>query len=97
VADIILQHQENMDGSGYPRGLKGEQIMTEARILHVADFVDGRASHRPYRTSVGADLALRELEHGKDTLFDPAVVDACLRLFREKDYAFGPELAVQKR
>jgi putative nucleotidyltransferase with HDIG domain/PAS domain S-box-containing protein len=86
VADIALQHHERLDGSGYPQGLKGEEILLEARILAVADVVEAMASHRPYRPPLGIDQALAEIERGCGTLYDPAVVEVCLRLFREKGF-----------
>lgn len=86
VAEVALQHHERMDGSGYPRGLKGEAIMIEARILAVADVVEAMASHRPYRDAHSIDKALAEIERGRATLYDPVVVDACLKLFREQGY-----------
>ena len=88
LADMILQHHERMDGSGYPRGLKGDQIMLEARVLAVADVVEAMSSHRPYRASLGVEAALEEIETNKGRLYDPQVVDACLRLFRKKDFSF---------
>jgi len=75
-----------MDGSGYPRNLKGDEILMEARIMAVADVVEAMASHRPYRTSLGIKVALEEIEKNKGILYDNAVADACLRLFREKGY-----------
>ncbi len=84
LAEIVYQHHERMDGSGYPRNLKGEEILIEARILSVADVVEAMASHRPYRPALGLDAALEEIEKNKGTLYDVVVVDACLRLFREK-------------
>jgi PAS domain S-box-containing protein len=86
VADFVLQHHERMDGSGYPRGLKGEEILIEARILAVADVVEAMASHRPYRPALGIDAALEEIEKKRGLLYDSHVVDACLRVFREKGY-----------
>lgn len=86
VADIVLQHHEAMDGSGYPAGLSGDQIKLEARILRVADVVEAMASHRPYRPSLGIEMALEEILRFRGTVFDPVVVDACLTLFREKGY-----------
>ena len=87
VAEAAWQHHERLDGSGYPRGLKGEEIILEARILAVADTVEAMASHRPYRPGLGIDAALAEIEKQRARLFDPAVADSCLRLFREKGYA----------
>ena len=86
VAEIIYQHHERLDGSGYPRGLKEGEIRIEARILAVADVVEAMSSLRPYRESVGLKAALGEIEKNKGILYDPAVVEACLRLFREKGY-----------
>jgi putative nucleotidyltransferase with HDIG domain len=87
VAEFALQHHERMDGSGYPRGLKGEDIVLEARILAVADTVEAMSSHRPYRPGLGIDQALAEIERGRGAAYDPTVADACLRLFREKGYS----------
>ncbi len=75
-----------MDGSGYPRGLSGENILLEARILSVSDVIEAMASHRPYRPSLGIDKALEEIEAGRGTDYDSDVVDACLRLFREEGF-----------
>ena len=86
LAQIVYQHHERMDGSGYPRNLKGDEILIEARILSVADVVEAMASHRPYREALGIEAALEEIEKNKGILYDVAVVDACLRLFREKGY-----------
>jgi HD-GYP domain-containing protein (c-di-GMP phosphodiesterase class II) len=86
LAQIVYQHHERMDGSGYPRNLKGDEIIMEARILAVADVVETMASHRPYRPSLGIDAALAEIEKNKGTLYDNNVTDVCLRLFREKGY-----------
>ncbi|MEK7369608.1 MAG: HD domain-containing phosphohydrolase, partial [Planctomycetota bacterium] len=89
VARIVLQHQERLDGSGYPAGLKGDEIITEARILAVADVVEAMASHRPYRPALGIDKALEEISKSKGILYDANVVDVCVRLFREKGFKFG--------
>jgi PAS domain S-box-containing protein len=86
VADVVLQHHERMDGSGYPQGLKGNDILLEARIMAVADVVEAIASHRPYRPSLGIDFALDDITRNKGILYDADVVDACLKLFREKGY-----------
>lgn len=86
IADTILQHHERLDGSGYPNKLKGEMILIEAKILAVADVVDAMMSHRPYRASLGLDAALAEVEAGKGRLYDPAAVDACKTLFRQKGF-----------
>ena len=87
VARIVIQHHEKMDGSGYPNGLSGEDILIEARILTVADVVEAMASHRPYRPGLGIDAALEEISRNKGVLYDPDVADACLRLFKEKRYS----------
>ena len=86
IAEIIREHHERMDGSGYPHGLKGEEALIESRILAVADVLEAIASHRPYRPSLGIDAAISEIESQRGSLFDPEVVDAMLRLFREKAY-----------
>jgi PAS domain S-box-containing protein len=86
LAEIVLQHHERMDGSGYPRNLKGEEILIEVRILSVADVVEAMASHRPYRPGLGIDAALAEIENNRGIFYDDAVADACLRLFREKGF-----------
>jgi len=89
IADIAYQHHEHLDGSGYPRGLKGDEICLEARIVAVADVVEAMASHRPYRPALGIDIALKEIESKKRIWFDPDVVDACLKLFREHRFGFN--------
>ncbi|MBU4581370.1 MAG: PAS domain S-box protein [Proteobacteria bacterium] len=86
LAEIVRQHHERMDGSGYPRNLKGDDILMEARILTVADVVEAMASHRPYRAALGIDAALTEIEKNKGTLYDADAADVCLRMFREKGY-----------
>jgi putative nucleotidyltransferase with HDIG domain len=88
VARIILQHHERIDGSGYPHNLSGDEIMLEAKILGVADVVEAMASHRPYRPALGVDAALQEIEQNKGVLYEPQVVDACLRVFRERNFKF---------
>ncbi|MBC8492715.1 MAG: GAF domain-containing protein, partial [Chloroflexi bacterium] len=88
VAQIVLQHHERMDGSGYPQGLSGEELLLEARILAVADVVEAMASHRPYRPALGMDRALEEISQNRGVLYDPEVVDACLKLFIEKAFKF---------
>jgi HD-GYP domain-containing protein (c-di-GMP phosphodiesterase class II) len=89
IADIVLQHHERMDGSGYPRGLAGDNIVFEARIICVADVVETMASHRPYRPSIGMDKALEEIANNRGVLYDPQVVDACLKIFKETDFSFS--------
>lgn len=90
IAEIVLQHHERMDGSGYPRGLKGEKILLEARILAVADTVEAMVSHRPYRPGLGKESAMEEIRKNRGRLYDPDVVDACIRLFEEKGYHLPP-------
>ncbi|MGM0593075.1 MAG: PhnD/SsuA/transferrin family substrate-binding protein [Pseudomonadota bacterium] len=84
LAEMVAQHHERLDGSGYPKGLKDGEILFEARILAVADVVEAMASHRPYRASLGLDTALEEIERGKGTIYDEQVADTCLKLFREE-------------
>lgn len=81
VAEIVLQHHERLDGSGYPQGLKGEEILLEARIIAVADVVEAMSSHRPYRPALGVDKALDEIKSQKGLLYDPQIVEACWRVF----------------
>jgi len=88
IARIVLQHHERLDGSGYPAGLKKNEILIEARVLAVADVVEAMASHRPYRPSRGIQLALEEITDNKGKLYDPKVVDACLHLFLNKGFRF---------
>lgn len=86
IANIVRQHHERMDGSGYPQGLQGDEILLEARILAVADTIEAMASHRPYRPACPIDQALEQVESNAGSLFDSAVAAACLRLFREQGY-----------
>jgi PAS domain S-box-containing protein/putative nucleotidyltransferase with HDIG domain len=86
IAKLILQHHERMDGSGYPQQLKGDEILLESRILAVSDVIEAMASHRPYRAALGIDSALKEIDKDKGTLYDPAVVAACLTLFHKKGF-----------
>ena len=88
LAQIVYQHHERMDGSGYPRHLRGEEILMDARILAVADVVEAMSSNRPYRPALGEEAALKEIENNRSTLYDTDVVDACLRVFREKNFHF---------
>lgn len=88
IADIIRQHHERLDGSGYPQGLKGDDILLEARILAVADVTEAMHSHRPYRPAWSQQEVLAELERGRGRLYDPAAVDACLKLFRDRQFVF---------
>lgn len=86
VAQIVLQHHERMDGSGYPNGFAGEKILKEARILAVADVVEAISSRRPYRASLGINRALNEISKNNGLLFDPKVVVACMKVFKEKGF-----------
>jgi PAS domain S-box-containing protein/putative nucleotidyltransferase with HDIG domain len=91
IAEIVLEHHERLDGSGYPRGLRADAILPEARILAVADTVEAMASHRPYRAALGIKYALDVIEKGKGILYDANVVDACQKAFSEGGFAFGEE------
>ncbi|MDD5010081.1 MAG: HD domain-containing protein [Syntrophorhabdaceae bacterium] len=88
IAEIVYQHHERLDGSGYPRGLKDGQILLEACILAAADVVEAISSHRPYRPAKGIDAALEDIEANKGIFYDTKAVDVCTRLFREKGLAF---------
>lgn len=89
IADIILQHHEKIDGSGYPQGLKGDQILLEAKIIAVADVVEAISAHRPYRAALGIEVALEEIKQNRGTLYEASVVDACLKLFEGKRFMFS--------
>lgn len=95
VAQIACQHHERMNGTGYPDGLKGEDILLEARIIAVADTVEAMASHRPYRPALGIDAALEAVNQGKGDLYDAQVVDACTQLFSKGTFRFDEELTDQ--
>ncbi len=88
IANIVHQHHERLDGSGYPRGLKGDAICLESRIIAVADVVEAMVSRRPHRPAPGVGAAIKEIEQGCGTLYDPDVVAACVKLFREQDFSF---------
>jgi putative nucleotidyltransferase with HDIG domain len=88
VADMVLQHHERMDGSGYPQGLKGEAICLEARILGVADTIEAMASHRPYRPALGIDKAIQEIFDRRGSFYDSRAVDACIAVIREDGFSF---------
>jgi len=88
VAEIVFQHQEKIDGSGYPRGLKGDEICIEAKILGVANVVEAMSSYKSYRPALSIDEALAEISKNKNILFDPKVVDTCLKLFKDKEFKF---------
>lgn len=95
IADILIQHHERINGSGYPKGLKGKKIVLEARILAVADVVEAMASHRPYRPALGVNKALEEINMGKGKLYDPEVVDACTRIIKNKKFKFKVDFRPQ--
>jgi HD-GYP domain-containing protein (c-di-GMP phosphodiesterase class II) len=86
VDKVVLQHHERINGTGYPQGLSGNDILPEAKVLAVADVIDAMTFHRPYRPSLGIEMALDEIEKNRDVLYAQDAVDACLRLFREKAY-----------
>ena len=88
IAEIVLQHHERLDGSGYPQGLENKQILLESKIIAVADVVEAMASHRPYRPALGIPAALEEIEKNKGILYDKKVVEVCSRLFKEKEFRF---------
>lgn len=89
IAELVHQHHERIDGSGYPRGLVGDEILPAARVIMVADVVEAMVSHRPYRAGLGLDVALSEIEHGAGVAYDPEVVAACVRAFREQGFEFS--------
>ena len=86
IAEIVLQHHEKIDGSGYPRGLIEQDICIEAKILTVADVVEAISSHRPYRPSLGIEYAIEEIERNKGKLYDSYVIDIFIKLYRENKF-----------
>jgi HD-GYP domain-containing protein (c-di-GMP phosphodiesterase class II) len=88
IATMVYQHHEKLDGSGYPLGVSGDDILPESRVLTVADIVEAMASHRPYRPGLGIDVALGEIDKNKGRLYDPEVAAACQALFNEKGFSF---------
>ena len=94
VTKAILQHHERINGSGYPDGISGDEINLEAKILGVADVVEAISSHRPYRPALGLDNALNEITQQRGILYDPDAVDACLRLFKNKEFDLEGLVAV---
>jgi len=88
IARMLQEHHERMDGTGYPRGLRGDEMLLESRIIAVADVVEAMVSHRPYRPAGDLEVALREIEENRGSKFDPDVAGACLMLFRKKGFAF---------
>jgi putative two-component system response regulator len=91
IADIVHQHHERMNGSGYPLGLKGDDILLEARIIAVADVVEAMLSDRPHRRALGVEAAMKEIANGRGTLYDADAVDACIRLFTAGKFEFDAE------
>ena len=91
VAEIVLQHHERLDGSGYPQGLKGDEIMLEARIIAVADVVESMLSPRPWRNALPLESALAEIESFSGTKYDPVVVETCVELYTKQKYRLDPE------
>lgn len=89
IADMVFQHHERLDGSGYPRGIKGPDILPEAKILAVADVVEAMVSPRPHRPAIGLDAALEEISRGRRTCYDPAAVDACVQLAQGQGFRLG--------
>ena len=88
VAKAVCQHHERINGSGYPAGMNGRDMIIEAKILAVADVVEAMASHRPYRRAIGIEYALEEIVNNRGTFYDPAVVDICVSIFADKKYTF---------
>jgi HD-GYP domain-containing protein (c-di-GMP phosphodiesterase class II) len=88
VAQIVLQHHERMNGSGYPLGLSGGEILIEAKIMSVADVVEAMASHRPYRPALSIEEALLEILQQRGVLYAPEAVDACIKVFTQKGFTF---------
>jgi HD-GYP domain-containing protein (c-di-GMP phosphodiesterase class II) len=88
VARMVVEHHERMDGSGYPKGLKGEEICIEARIIAVADVVEAMTSYRPYRPALGIDAAVAEIRQGQGRLYDPKAVDCCIRALENANFNF---------
>ena len=88
IAQIVHQHHERLNGTGYPQGLSAEDILIEAKIICVADVVEAMASHRPYRPARGVDMALEHIQEESGNLYDPKAVTTCLRLFTEKEFQF---------
>ena len=88
IASVVLAHHERLDGSGYPQGLKGDEILLGARVLAVADVVEAMASHRPYRPALGIDASIAEIREGRGTRYNPDVVDACILAITEDGFQF---------
>lgn len=88
IAEIILQHHERIDGSGYPYGIKGSDIVLEAKIIAIADTVEAMSSHRPYRLTRGLTKTLKEIEDKKGIFYEASIVDVCIRLFKSGNFKF---------
>ncbi len=86
IKEMVLQHHERFDGSGYPSNLKGEQIVPEARLIAVADVVESISANRPYRPALGIDAGLAEIKRGRGTAYDPVFVDACIKVFQQDNF-----------
>ena len=89
IAELVHQHHERCDGSGYPRGLVADELLEGAKVLAVADVAEAMMSHRPYRAGLGVDAALAEIERGSGQQYDPQVAEACIRVFRERGFEFS--------
>jgi PAS domain S-box-containing protein len=88
IAEIVLQHHERLDGSGYPKGIEGDKMLIEAKVLAVSDVVEAMTAHRPYRATLGIDAALEEISANKNNLYDAAIVDTTVDLFTKKEFQF---------
>ena len=91
VADMVLQHHERLDGSGYPGGLVEKDILTEAQIISVADVMEAMSSHRPYRSALGVEAALAEISEHRGTLYSPQAVDVCIAMFKDEGFSWDSE------
>ena len=89
IQEMIIQHHERIDGSGYPLGLTGADIIEEAKVIAVADVVEAITAHRPYRPALGLEAGIAELQRGKGTAYDPDIVDICVELITENDFDWG--------
>lgn len=89
IAEIVFQHHERLDGSGYPRELRGDEILIEAKIIAIADVVEAMSSKRPYRPAYSIKEVLEEISKNRGILYESEAVDACLKLFKEKGFTFG--------
>ncbi|MCK5834085.1 HD domain-containing protein, partial [bacterium] len=87
ISEIVLQHHERLDGSGYPNTLKGKDILLEAKIIAVADVIEAMSSHRPYRPAPGIEAALYEIQKNRGRLYEPKIVDICVELFQKDSFS----------